>query len=330
MSITIIEAGISDTIQDLGRYGFAHLGINPGGAMDKIAATVANYLVGNPAEEAVVELHFPASEIRFDAAVVMALSGADFSPMLNNAAIPVNTPVLVPAGSVLRFRGMKAGMRCYLAIAGGLELTRWLNSYSTNLKAKAGGYQGRRLQPGDRLEFRSAELQLHDLVPHVLNWHADVAPFYHDPGFLRVIPGNEYPLLDECAVTILDGNSFSIGLQSDRMGYRMNGTPLQLTIHKEMISSAVTMGTVQLLPNGQLIILMADHQTTGGYPRVAHVISADLPRLAQLRPNTQIRFQVTSTEEAMLALQHQGQQLQQLKNGCAFRLAQYLQQHAIY
>ena len=163
----------------------------------------------------------------------------------------------------------------------------------------------------------------------VLPWHADVAMFYDTGNTIRIIKGKEYDLLTDCSQTIIEGNTFSISVQSDRMGYRMNGSPLRLADQQEMISSAVTRGTIQLLPNGQLIILMADHQTTGGYPRLGHVISADLSALAQMPLNAALRFRLVSLAEAgSLSLRHY-HHLQQIKTACRFRLEQYLHEHGI-
>lgn len=314
-----------DTLQDKGRYGYGASGINPGGAMDMIAATVANYLVGNDRDEPVIELHYPASSFRFDQPALIAISGADLSAHGNDNIIPLNTPVIVSKGTELDFRKINKGSRACLAVRGGFHANKWLNSYSTNLKARAGGVNGRPLQKNDRLQLN---------IPHSfgnglgvrsfsLPWQADVSSFYNKEPIIRITKGKEYDTLTDCSETILNGNTFSISLQSDRMGYRMNGSPLKQSESVEMISSVVSRGTIQLLPNGQIIILMADHQTTGGYPKLAHVISADLPSLAQMQPNTSIRFQLVSMEEAESLLLQQYHNLQQIKTACLFRLQEY-------
>lgn len=349
MSITIIEPGILDTVQDLGRKGWASMGINPGGAMDRIATTIANYLVGNNEHAPVIEMHFPAPVIQFNNTTLIAICGGDFQPVLDEVPLPLHTPLLIEQGGTLRFTKLKKGARAYLAVAGGFDLQPWLSSYATNLKAGAGGHEGRRLLGGDVLYFENRNFfvpgssALFNIVAshsstsgtlpgrpsriHQLPWQATMTGLYGSEE-LRVIAGNEYPLISDCSATILEGNTFIISHQSDRMGYRMNGSPLQLVQKKEMISSAVTSGTIQLLPNGQLIILMADHQTTGGYPRLAHLISADIPRLAQMQPNQSVRFRMVTLEEAEAALLEQERNLQQVKNACGLRMEQYLQQHA--
>jgi antagonist of KipI len=328
VSLAIIESGLSDTIQDLGRYGYAHSGINPGGVMDRVAASVANYLVGNDETEAVIELHYPAPVIRFNQPAIIAISGADFSPALDDMPVPSNTPLRVRAGTVLRFKKPAWGVSACLAVSGGLDIPGWLGSYSTNIKAKAGGYNGRLLNKKDEIGFRPRPAGLDNLKETVLPWHADVQELYAGDA-IRIIKGKEYDRLSDCSVTILEGNTFPISSQSDRMGYRLSGSPLQLAHAPEMISSAVTRGTMQLLPDGQAIILMADHQTTGGYPRIAHIISADISRLAQMRPHTAVRFELVSPAEAEKLIITQHHHLQQLKNACTFRLEQFFREHAI-
>ncbi|MCE3282444.1 MAG: biotin-dependent carboxyltransferase family protein [Chitinophagaceae bacterium] len=328
MSLAIIEGGLSDTIQDLGRPGYAHAGINPGGTMDHIAASVANFLVGNDEREAVIEMHYPAPCIRFNKPAIIAICGADFSPELDEYAVPCNTPLRVRVGSTLRFKKPAWGVSAYLAVSGGLDIPAWLGSYSTNAKAKMGGHQGRQLVKKDEIGFKTTLNALDALPENILHWHADVQQLYTGEA-IRIMKGKEYDRLTDCSVTILEGNTFPVSSRSDRMGYRLSGSPLQLTHATGMISSAVTKGTIQLLPDGQAIILMSDHQTTGGYPRIAHVIGADQPRLAQMRPHTAIRFQLVSPEEAERLLLAQFHHLQQLKNACTFRLEQFFRQHAI-
>ena len=196
----IIKAGLLDTVQDMGRYGHQHLGINPSGAMDRFAALIANMLVGNDAEEAVIELHFPASAVLFEKETIIAITGADFVPAINGEIIPLLHPVLVNKNSVLHFQKAETGTRCYLAIAGGLEITKWLNSYSTNLKAVAGGYNGRALIKNDVINLKrelSSLSVLHEKDFMVLPWKAndkyDGLP--ESAENILVIPGHEWDIL---------------------------------------------------------------------------------------------------------------------------------------
>jgi antagonist of KipI len=327
MSLRIIKAGILDTVQDLGRNGYQHLGINPSGAMDTFAAQLANMLAGNNCHEAVLELHFPASTFLFEQETMLALGGADFSPSINGETIPLWQPVLVAKNSILQFQKWKQGARCYLAFKEKLDLPKWLNSFSTNLKAAGGGFKGRVLQKDDILFFKEEneyKKKLQDKDHVVLPWKADIDWNKEQTDRITLIQGNEWDWLTQKAQDHFLNQPFIISSSADRMGYRLQGS-LQTKENKELVSSAVSFGTIQLLPNGELIILMADHQTTGGYPRIAHVISAHLPLLAQKRPGEKIHFQMTTMQQAEELLLQQQQHLQQLQNACTFRLEEFFQ-----
>jgi antagonist of KipI len=323
MSLQIIKAGILDTIQDGGRHGYQHLGINPTGAMDQYAMQVANALVGNRPDEAVIEMHFPASAFLFGYPALIALSGADFSATINGDAIPPLHPIWVNKNDVLQFHRPAQGARSYLAIAGGMHIKKWLGSQSTHLKAKTGGYNGRNLHKGDEILFRQsfpATPAQSEFV--VLPWKADMK-WIEDTKELLVLPGNEWDRLSTESKENFMMTSFVITQQSDRMGYRLNNIPLPVMTNEEVVSSAVSFGTVQLLPDGKLIILVADHQTTGGYPRVAHVISAHKSRLAQLKAGDKLHFRFTDQQTAEELWIKQQQHLLQLQNACTFRLNEY-------
>lgn len=332
MSLVVIKAGILDSIQDGGRYGSQHLGINPTGAMDKYAMQVTNLLVGNDPQEAVIELHFPSAAFLFTEPALIALGGADFSASINGEQVPNLHPVLVGKNDVLQFHRPVSGARAYLAVKGGFAIPQWMNSYSTHLKAKAGGFLGRALKKNDELPLKEALKKN--------NWPAQknfaVLPWKADATFLPaekittagateilVLPGNEWSRLSVEAKENFLMTFFVITQQSDRMGYRLDNIPLPVLSKEELVSAAVNFGTVQLLPDGKLIILMADHQTTGGYPRIAHVITAHHSRLAQLKAGDKIHFKLSTQEEAEEWLGKQEQHLQQLGNACTFRLEEY-------
>lgn len=326
MSIRIIKAGVLDTIQDKGRFGFRHLGINTGGAMDAYAAQIANCLTGNEMNEAVMELHFPSAALFFEQTALIAISGADFSPCVNGDPVPCLRPILLSRFSILQFERVKQGARAYVSVYGGMNTARWLNSASANLKTGMTGLTGEPLRTNDEIP-----VQPHDLFSKivgkrefiVLPWQADDNRD-NAAGEIMILPGPEWDRLDRAAQHALLNTSFTISNQSDRMGYRLTGTSLATSTHEEMISAAVSFGTIQLLPDGQLIVLMADHQATGGYPRIAHVISAHHSRLAQARPGDNLRFLLISQGEAEDLLIKQRQHLLQLQNACKFRLEEYL------
>lgn len=322
MSLQILKPGLLDTIQDRGRFGFRHWGINTTGVMDYAAMAIANCLVGNEPGEAVLEMHFPPPEIRMEATTCLALAGADFSARADGVHMDIHKPVIVRKGVELKFQKINSGARCYLAIRGGFALKPWLGSNSTNRAAATGGWQGRALQAGDILPFRenfNYDTLLEGKKILQLPWSANVADFYPNQMPIRFIPGIEFDWLTKASQKEMEAVTWKIDDRSDRMGCFLNGPRLQQKEKKELISSAVTYGTIQLLPGGQPIVLMADCQTTGGYPRIGQVIHADLPRLAQMRTGQSFQLQQVTLDAAFSALRKQQQALRQLQIGCMFK-----------
>lgn len=314
MSVKITRPGMFSTIQDLGRIGHRSVGIGPGGAMDFFAASVANYLTGNDATAAVLEMHFPAAEMLFESDALIAITGADFDARLNDQPVAFCQPVRVEQQSVLSFKKIVSGARVYVSVQGGWTADQWLNSYSTHVKIKAGGFNGRPLLKNDVIGFNAPTALLN--VDNFDGMGALIKPVYETAGSIRCIEGPEFDQLDPSAKKTLISQSFKITAQSDRMGFRLQGPSIAIENQVELISSPVDEGIIQLLPNGQLIVLMADHQTTGGYPRIASIIRADLPKLAQLPIHALINFQLVTMEVAMEALFSLDQSLTSIKNYC--------------
>jgi antagonist of KipI len=295
MSISFTKSGILNTVQDLGRYGHRREGINPGGAMDHESLRILNILLGNDENEAAIELHFPAGEIVFGSACMFALTGADFDPHLDGVAIATGKTHSAREGSVLNFRRRINGQRAYFGIGGGFDLPDWLGSKSTNLAVGVGGFCGRSIVAGDRLEFndreqtgRQAGIAVgQSLIPHLCR-----------PPVVRIVLSPEFNLLTPLSTDVLSSGQYGISNDSNRMGYRLEGESLYLMETVDIISTAVEFGTIQLLPNGQLVVLMADHQTTGGYPRVCQVVRSDLPLLGQLGAGDRLSFALISVAEA--------------------------------
>ncbi|HYM94190.1 MAG TPA: biotin-dependent carboxyltransferase family protein [Chitinophagaceae bacterium] len=327
MSIRIIKAGVLDSFQDWGRYGYRHLGINPGGSMDKFSATTANMLVGNSPDEAIIEMHFPASVFLFEKPALIALAGADFSASINGESIPLLHAVAVNKNTILQLQQPLYGARVYLAIKGGFKIDQWLDSYSTHLKAMVGGFNGRSLRKDDQIFFQ--EINGLASLPGekdfiILPWQADNNWNENSGEKLWILPGHEWEGLTQKSQDNFLNSSFTITNQSDRMGYRLNGSILEMKTNEELVSSAVSFGTIQLLPDGRLILLMADHQTTGGYPRTAHVITAHHSKAAQMKSGDQIYFHFTDLQTAESLLLKQQQHLLQLQNACKFKLESFL------
>ena len=292
MSLTVIKAGLFDSVQDLGRRGYRALGIGPGGCMDVFSASIANYMLGNPAEAAVLECHFPTSILRFETPVAFALAGADFSPTLNGQVVPMYRRLWADAGSSLAFAGRRSGARVYLAIAEGFQVPLWSGGRATHLLAGRGGLEGRLLRQGDVLSYNNTSKTTDRSGPTANPDWGD--PFGEATAFIR---GQEWGQLSPEAQTALTSATFEIQ-RAGRMGYALKGPVLDRKFEHELISTAVDFGTLQLLPNGQLMVLMADHQTTGGFPRVGHVISAHRSKLAQLGQQDRIRWVETDLPTA--------------------------------
>ena len=294
MSILIQKPGIFTTVQNLGRYGYRRFGINPGGVMDRDAVRLVNNLLAKEEDATVLEMHFPAPQMLFEREATIVIGGAEFEPRIDDRPIPCWAIVNVRQGSTLTFLGKKLGNRAYLAIRPGLDVGAWLGSRSTNLSAKIGGFSGRRLEAGDRIEF-DGDMPIPSKSAQISLWFI---PKYSSSPTLRVLPGAEFEKLTEAGRQAFLNGDFKISNKSDRMGFRLKGDPVDLLDPDEMVSSPVSFGTIQLLPDRQMIILMADHQSTGGYPRLANVITRDLPLLAQLGPGDKVSFQLVTQCEA--------------------------------
>lgn len=315
----VIKQGILDTFQDSGRFGYAHLGVGQGGCMDQYAGQLANILVGNPSGCAVLEMHFPAPMLEFETSVTIALTGADFNASVHGIAIPNNRRVQLPAISTLVFKRKTWGQRCYLAVQGGWSLEMVMGSYSTHVKAGFGGFEGRALRKGDLIpEFQwdspSGEFSK-IMVP---KWFAGLADWYNT-DIVRVLKGPEWNRLTEEAMHLLTNSTFTISRQSDRMGYQLQGLKLKRKLTTELLSSGVLPGTVQLLPDGQPLVLMTDCQTTGGYPRILQVIEAELPVLAQKGAGEIIKFEIVEMEEALELKKVRIRDMEILKSAIQFR-----------
>jgi antagonist of KipI len=259
-----------------------------------------------------MEICFPAAHLRFLSAAIVAITGADFEATIHGQRIPLNTPIAVSSGTELRFKKNRYGRFGYLAVRNGFQIEKWLGSASTNLKAKVGGL-GRALVKGDRLDFKQ-ECTVDETS--IFPWSF---PLQKNDSVIRCVEGNEFDWLTKLSQQQFYKQSFAISSTSDRMAYRLEGAALKQATKKELLSTVAHFGTIQLLPNGQLVCLMADHQTTGGYPRIAQVIAADLPTLAQQRPNDAISFQPVSLEDAEDLLLAQHTLLKQIQYSCRFK-----------
>ncbi|MFQ2200064.1 biotin-dependent carboxyltransferase family protein [Aeromonas hydrophila] len=289
--LDVLRAGLLTTIQDLGRQGFRHLGVAQCGALDPDALIYGNRLVGNGQGDAGLEVTFGPVELRFCSEGWLALTGADFQATLDDVPLWCGWSHPYHPGQVLRLRGTRYGMRAYLAVAGGIDVPKVMGSRATDLKAGFGGFQGRSLKEGDRIPIGTTD---HRGTKHggpLRGWHSSV----------RVLFGPEWLACDRQSQQLFWQQAWSVSMESDRMGYRLQGEPMSFTHPQNLLSHAVWPGIIQVPPSGQPIVLMADAQTTGGYPRVGQVIEADLWLLAQARPGSQLRFVPCTLAEALQA-----------------------------
>jgi antagonist of KipI len=325
--LTILKAGMLDTLQDTGRYGHGAAGINPGGVMDPFAAAAANFLAGNERDAAVLEMHFPGPQVMFGQDMLVSLCGGDFTATLDEMPIPLWKPLAVRKNTVLQFMKWNWGARVYLAVHGGFKSSAWLGSAGTNLKAGVGGHHGRALLKGDVLQAGAASVNASALLRSgyeftSLPWSIPHTAVYNGDGYLLMLPGPEWDWLDYASQKQIIHSAFILDPASDRMACRLRGNTLRTKHAEELVSSGVDAGTVQLLPDGQLLVLAADHQTTGGYPRIGNIIGAHLPKLAQLAPNQSLQLKLTDLPTAIQMLFSQEHDLRILRRSCFDHLNQ--------
>lgn len=310
MSIRIIKGGTLTTLQDLGRKGWQSFGISAGGAMDQYAARLVNIVLGNKEDEAVLEMTLNGPTLQFYENTIIALYGADMKPKLNGRLIEMGKPIQVQVKDVLKFEFARKGMRTYLGVKDGFDIQSVFGSKSTNLKAGFGGFQGRALQQDDVLPIKNS-LFLGDAT-----WKLPFHFYRKKPSFIRFVRGRQYDWFSPKSQQLFHSSTFTISSQSDRMGFRLTGPPVIRKHPKELITEATTFGSIQIPGDGQPIILMADRQPTGGYPKIGEVITPDLSALSQMRPGEEIHFVEISLHKAQSIYFKQQQELAQLKAAC--------------
>ncbi|CAH0344331.1 biotin-dependent carboxyltransferase family protein [Bacillus sp. CECT 9360] len=330
--ITITKPGLLTSIQDLGRYGFQKFGVIASGVMDPISHRIANLLVGNEENAPTIEITLLGPTIEFNESALISICGGDLSPTIDGKPVRLWRSVLVKKGSTLQFGKCRSGCRAYLAVAGGYVVQSIMQSKSTYLRAEIGGFNGRALQAGDQVSFnppgelstKVIQYLARNLSPHAFvqsEWSvaSDLIPNNKNSPSIQVIKGRQFDLFTKESQNMLFENVFEITSQSDRMGYRLKGSILSLDKAEEMISEAVNFGTIQVPADGNPIVLLADRQTTGGYPKIGQIATVDLPLLAQGKPGDRIRFAELTHEDAELLYLEKEVQMQRLKTGIALK-----------
>ena len=293
MSIKITMPGALTTVQDAGRFGYQKSGIGTSGVMDLESYQKANYLVGNESGEAVLEFTLFGGAMELTEDGIIAITGADMEPTLNDRPIAMNQPVPVRSGDVLAFGMAKEGCRSYLAVAGGLDVPVVLGSRATNMKCRMGGYEGRPLKAGDEIAVGADRKDFDQIKDRRVK-----ARQYLSEITVRVVEGPQAEYFTEGGKKTFYKETYTISDQSDRMGYRMEGKKIESVSGTDIISDGIALGSVQVPADGRPVVLLADRQTTGGYAKIATVCSFDIPKLVQGRPGDRVRFVRISVEEA--------------------------------
>ena len=296
--VTVLQSGLLTTVQDLGRWGHQSSGVPVAGPLDPFSHRLANALVGNPRDAALLEITLAGPELLLEDDAALALTGADLSATLNGTPMPMNETVTARAGSLVRFGVRRRGARTYLAFDGGVAAPLVLGSRATHVRSGMGGPYGRALRSGD-------SIPLGPLQPALRRRTAPRSAAVGDVSIrrIRVMPGPQEA--SPAAIDLLTRSRFEVSPASDRMGYRLSGEALPADVRGTMISTSTFTGAIQLPPSGEPVLLMADRQTTGGYPQIATVITADLPSAGQLAPGDAVEFQLCSRREALSALVRQ-------------------------
>jgi antagonist of KipI len=295
--IQIKTPGMLTTVQDLGRDGYGPIGVSASGAADAISLRLGNRLVGNIERAAGLEMMLVGGRFTFSDRTIVALTGSDFGATLDDASVEVGTSFEVGAGQTVRLGPTRSGARCYLCVQGGIAVAPFLGSASTHVLSGLGGFEGRPLRKGDVLQIGSVTNPFRKrVIAREISEHLALRKV------LRVTPGPQVDWFSESALRAFQAETYRVGEKSNRMGLRLEGAPVSQHKSRQMITEGVSLGAVQVPPGGAPIILFVEQQTTGGYPKIANVISADLHRVGQLRPRDEIRFELVSFETAQSLL----------------------------
>ena len=306
--LEVIQPGLLTTLQDEGRHGYQQYGVPVSGAMDGYALVVANLLVGNCEREACLELTMLGPRLRVLGHRVVAVTGADLRPLLNNSLLPMWQAVDVCPGDIISFGPPASGGRGYVAVAGGIDVPLVMGSRSTYTKSHLGGLEGRPLRAGDRLRCGAAGGQTAaEKLPR------QFVPQYRAQIDLRVVLGPQDDYFTERGIHTFLHSEYRVSVQADRMGCRLDGPPIEHKAGADIVSDGIPPGAVQVPGDGLPIVLLADRPTTGGYVKIATVISVDLPRLAQAEMGNRVRFLQVTEDRAYALLREYEQTIDALR-----------------
>ena len=308
----VLEPGILTTVQDSGRYGFSQFGVPPSGVLDNFSFRVGNLLVGNREEEACLETTIMGLKLKALSEVVIAITGGDLSPTLNGESLDMWRTHLLVEGDIITFKKVRSGCRAYLALSGGFAIPKIMGSRSTYLSGRFGGLEGRALKKGDILYRFDRPSPLNKLG---FRFPRDSIPLYGKDLLLRVIPGPQNHHFTEKGFQTFRSSSYQVTPRCDRMGVRLEGPKIEgrPDVEESIISEGLISGAVQVPGDGKPIIILTE-LVTGGYTKIATVISTDLPKVAQLKPGDRVNFEPISIEEAHRLLREQEEQLRSFEN----------------
>lgn len=298
MGIRVLKGGMLTTVQDLGRTGYQSQGFGVSGVMDVRSFKIANLLLDNPENEAVLEFTLMGPILEFTSETIIAIAGGDFQPAVNGKPVQMYTALYMHKGDILEFKGCRTGSRGYIAFSSYLDVPVVMGSRSTNIKCQIGGFKGRRLLDGDYIGFRIKRRYL----PYFLSRSLDLDEFDQEEVTLRVVMGPQDKKFTKAGRETFLQEEYTVTSEFDRMGCRLEGPFIAYKETADIISDGIALGSVQVPSHGKPIILLADRQTTGGYAKIATVISVDIPKLVQRKTDHKIRFQAVSVEEAQQLL----------------------------
>lgn len=294
MGIRILKGGMLTTVQDLGRNGYQSQGFSVAGVMDVRSFKIANLLLDNPENEAVLEFTLIGPTLEFTSATIIAITGGDFQPTINGEPAPMYTAIYMNKGDILKFGSARTGSRGYIAFSSYLDVPVVMGSRCTNMKSKIGGFKGRKLQAGDYLNFRIKRRYL----PFFLSRKLDPDNFDKESETLRVVMGPQDHKFSKQGIETFLTTEYTVTSEFDRMGCRLDGAYIAPKESSDIISDGIAFGSIQVPSHGKPIILLADRQTTGGYAKIATVASVDLPKLVQRKTDHKIRFKAITVQEA--------------------------------
>lgn len=294
MGIRVLKAGMLTTVQDLGRTGYQSQGFSVAGVMDVRSFKIANLLLDNPENEAVLEFTLIGPTLQFTSETIIAITGGDFTPTLNGEPVPMYEAVYVNRGDILKFGSARTGSRGYIAFSSYLDVPVVMGSRCTNLKSGIGGFKGRKLKDEDYINFRIKRRYL----PYFLSRKLKPEDFSAEQETLRVVLGPQDERFTKAGIETFLSEEYTVTSDFDRMGCRLEGAFIAAKEMGDMISDGIAYGSIQVPSHGKPIILLSDRQTTGGYPKIATVASVDIPKLVQRKTDHKLRFQAISVQEA--------------------------------